>query len=77
MACNPASVSAQLRRAVALPIYTVALVLHIKRLPKAEHAKAHWQTATDILINAPEGRDFLMPYRNAAGDELWKTGSHY
>jgi hypothetical protein len=36
---------------------------YIKRLPKAEHDKPHWQTAIDILIKAAEGRDFLMHAR--------------
>jgi hypothetical protein len=36
---------------------------YVRRLPKSEHDKPHWQTATDILIKAAEGRDFLMHAR--------------
>jgi hypothetical protein len=33
------------------------------KLPKAEQKLAEWQTATEILIGAAEGRDFLMHAR--------------
>lgn len=37
----------------------------IQKLPKAEQQKPHWQIATEILIGAAEGRDFLMHARIA------------
>lgn len=33
---------------------------YITQLPKAEQNKPHWQTAAGILLDAAEGRDFLM-----------------
>lgn len=33
---------------------------YIRKLPKAEHAKPHWQLAGQILIDAAEGRGPLM-----------------
>jgi hypothetical protein len=33
---------------------------YIQKLSKAEQQKPHWQLATEILIAAAEGRDFLM-----------------
>jgi hypothetical protein len=36
---------------------------YIQKLPKAEQHQAHWQTATEVLIGAAEGRDFHMHAR--------------
>jgi len=36
---------------------------YIMKLPKADQKLAEWQTATEILIGAAEGRDFLMHAR--------------
>ena len=36
---------------------------YIQKLPKAEQQHPAWQTATEILIGAAEGRDFLMHAR--------------
>jgi hypothetical protein len=36
---------------------------YIMKLPKAEQDLPEWQTATDCLIGAAEGRDFLMHAR--------------
>jgi hypothetical protein len=36
---------------------------YILKLPRAEQKLAEWQTATEILILAAEGRDFLMHAR--------------
>jgi hypothetical protein len=36
---------------------------YIMKLPKAEQKLTEWQTATEILIGAAEGRDFLTHAR--------------
>jgi hypothetical protein len=36
---------------------------YIMKLPKAEQKLEEWQTATEVLIKAAEGRDFLMHAR--------------
>jgi hypothetical protein len=36
---------------------------YIQKLPKAEQQREHWQLATAILIDAAEGRDFIMHAR--------------
>jgi hypothetical protein len=36
---------------------------YILKLPKAEQKLEEWQTASEILIKAAEGRDFLMHAR--------------
>lgn len=36
---------------------------YIQRLPKAEHDKPKWQTATSVLIEAAEGRGPMMHAR--------------
>ena len=33
---------------------------YIQKLPKATQQRQEWQTATEILIKAAEGRDLLM-----------------
>jgi hypothetical protein len=38
---------------------------YIQRLPATEAHKPHWQTACGILIDAAEGRDFVMHARIA------------
>jgi hypothetical protein len=37
---------------------------YIQKLPKAEHDKAHWQTAGECLIAAAEGRGPLLHARS-------------
>jgi hypothetical protein len=39
--------------------------VYIQKLPKSNHDLEHWKTATEILIGAAEGRDFLMHARIA------------
>jgi hypothetical protein len=38
---------------------------YIQKLPATEQRKPHWQTACGILIDAAEGRDFVMHARIA------------
>lgn len=38
---------------------------HIQKLKSAEQRQAHWQLAVETLINAAEGRDFVMHARIA------------
>lgn len=36
---------------------------YIQKLPKAEHGEPHWQTATEVLIMAAEGKGPVMHAR--------------
>jgi hypothetical protein len=48
---------------------------YIMKLPKAEQKLPEWQTATETLIGAAEGRDFLMRARIRMQRALNRTGA--